>query len=322
MARPLSNVDLLRILEAIVATGSFSAAARSLSLTQPGVSKQMRALERHFGLALLDRSGRRVRLTEAGERALAGARDVTGRIDQLEAELADFRAGAAGRLRLAASSSFGDYVLPPIVRHFREAVPNAEVILNIGNTELVHRGVSAGDYDIGIAAGPFLPPRLLNEELCPDPLLLFVAPSHPLLHSQDVRPADLEEFAFVLPIKDSPAWVSRVELLQNNGVQPRRWFEIGHPEAMKRDVAGSTDIGLLGLQCVGRELAAGELSHLEPEGVRFTASYYVFRQPSRFTTRLMSRFMSYLEAELTRAPFWTPLQPPARDDREPSQTER
>src|SRR5205807_4169316 len=124
----------------------------------------------------------------------------------------------------------------------------------------------------------FLPHALLREELCPDPLLLFVAPSHPLLGQQDVHPADLEEFTFVVPIKGSPAWVSRMELLQSNGIHPRRWFEIGHPEAMKRDVAASTDIGLLGLQCVARELAAGELSRLKPSGVRFVASYYLFRQ--------------------------------------------
>jgi LysR family transcriptional regulator, transcriptional activator of the cysJI operon len=318
MARPLSNMDQLRILDQIVAAGSFSAAARNLSLTQPGVSKQVRALERHFGLPLLDRSGRRVRLTEAGERALAGARDVIGRIDQLELELADFRAGAAGRLRLAASTSFGDYVLPTIVRRFRELVPNAEVILNIGNTELVHAGVTEGTYDIGIAAGPFLPQDLLSEELCPDPLLLFVGSSHPLLRRRNVHAIDLDEFVFVLPIKGSPAWVSRVELLERNGIHPRRWLEIGHPEAMKRDVAGSTDVGLLGLQCVARELDAGELSRLEPDGVRFASSYYLFRHPGRFVTRLMARFTSYLEAELARAPFWAPHQPPEKKRAIPS----
>ena len=149
-----------------------------------------------------------------------------------------------------------------------------------------------------------MPPDLLHDELCPDPLLLFVAPSHPLLRQRTVQPTDLEAFAFVLPIKGSPAWVSRVGLLQQNGVQPRRWLEIGHPEAMKRDVAASTDIGLLGLQCVTRELAAGELCRLQPGGMSFGASYDLFHHPDRFVSRLMSRFTTYLRAELIRTPFW------------------
>jgi DNA-binding transcriptional LysR family regulator len=200
-------------------------------------------------------------------------------------------------------------VLPSIVRRFRESVPTAEVILNIGNTELVYGGVTDGAYDLGIAAGPFLPPGLQHQELCPDPILLFVAPSHPLLQQRMVHPTDLEVFAFVLPIRGSPAWASRIELLQQQGIRPQKWWEIGHPEAMKRDVAGSTDIGLLGLQCVARELATGELHRLEPEGVRFAASYYVFQHPGRFVTRLMARFTSYLQAELADAPFWA-LKPP------------
>lgn len=302
--RSLGNVDQLRVLAEVARAGSFSAAGRSLSLTQPGISKQVAALEHHFGMSLVERGRRSVRLTEAGDRVLALASQILGDIDQLELQVADLRSGEAGCLRLAASIAFGDYVLPTIVRRFRELKPKAEVVLNIGNTEVVYSGLADGSYDFGIASRPDIPGELVAEHLCPNPLLLFVAPHHPLLSAPRLTQRALDDFALALPLRATSAWRWRMQLLAMNEIRPRRWLEISHPEAIKRDVAASTDIGLLGLQCVSRELAAGELCQLSIPGVRFQSSFQLYRHKHRFVTKLMSDFQDYLHHELAAAPFW------------------
>src|SRR5688500_11482729 len=109
------NFHWLALLRAVARAGGVTAAAERLSISQPAVSAQLRALERSLGLTLLERSGRGVQLTEHGRRMLAYADRIFALAEDLQREAAALRDGTAGRLVVGASTTVGEYVLPAVL---------------------------------------------------------------------------------------------------------------------------------------------------------------------------------------------------------------
>jgi DNA-binding transcriptional LysR family regulator len=296
--RQLSSLDQLRVFVAVAEQGSLSAAGRRLSITQPGVSKQIKALEAHFGVALFERHSPRTRLTRAGASLYSTARDVLASVDQVEVRMSEHRDGLTGQLSIGAGLAFGSYVLPEIVASFRDRVGTADVRLHIARTRELYAGVETGADDFCIGAGPNRPQDVIVEDLCPVRWILFVAPGHPLLRQEIVRVRDLESSRFFVGERGSPSWHSRVLLLEQHGIRPHQFGETGHPEATKRIVAAGTDIGMLPIDSMERELATGELVPVPMPGLNFQTRLELYYRPERSLTPLMSRFRDHLMAAL------------------------
>src|ERR1043166_7655767 len=120
------NLHHLRLFAAVAQRQSFSAAAESLNITQPAVSKALADLERQIGLPLLDRSGRTVQLTEAGDVLFARARELFGIEQAAERELLELKGLRRGMLRVGASTTVATYLLPQVFSSFRERHPNVQ----------------------------------------------------------------------------------------------------------------------------------------------------------------------------------------------------
>ena len=130
----------LRQLETLAAVAdrcSFSAAAEALGISQPAVSQQIQTLERDIGSPLIDRSGRRARLTERGEVVLRHARRLLAARDELTRELADQDGELAGHLVVGSSTGLGEHVLPPLLGGFRQLHPAVSVTLRVEVTVTV-----------------------------------------------------------------------------------------------------------------------------------------------------------------------------------------
>jgi LysR family transcriptional regulator, transcriptional activator of the cysJI operon len=293
-SRQLSSLDQLRVFVAVVEQGSFSSAGRLLSITQPGISKQVKALEKHFGVALFDRQRPRSRLTHPGESLYSVARDVLASIEQIEVRMREHRDGLTGQLSIGASMAIGSYVLPEIVASFQDRVPSADVRMHIAPARDVYAGLEAGVYDFCIGAGPHRPQNAVAEDLYPMCLVLFVAATHPLLRQSEIRIKDLERCRFVVGERGSPGWHSRMLLLQQHGIHPHQFGEAGHPEATKRLVAAGTDIGMLPVDAMERELQTGELVPIHVPGLEFQVGLELYHRPESCLTPLMSRFRDHL----------------------------
>jgi DNA-binding transcriptional LysR family regulator len=113
-----------------------------------------------------------------------------------------------------------------------------------------------------------------------------------------VRVRDLESSRFFVGERGSPAWHSRVLLLEQHGIRPHQFGETGHPEATKRIVAAGTDIGMLPIDSMERELATGELVPVPMPGLNFQTRLELYYRPERSLTPLMSRFRDHLMAAL------------------------
>src|SRR6516162_3922706 len=142
------NLNHLAIFHAVAQTGSMTLGAERLDISQPAVSKQVQELERALGVHLFDRIGRRVRLSQAGEILANYARLLFALAQEAEEVLADVGAVRRGRLAIGASTTIGTYLLPCVLAEFRRRYVEVELLVQIENTEQVHRRLAGYELDL------------------------------------------------------------------------------------------------------------------------------------------------------------------------------
>lgn len=194
------EITNLQAFIAIAETGSFSAAAERLFLTQPAVSKRLRQLEEQLGSRLLDRNGRQVRLTQSGRELLPGARQILKDLQALKQRIAEIEGHAMGSMSLATSHHIGLHRLPPVLRAFRERHPQVTLDLHFMDSEKACEQVEQGELEVAVVTLPFRhSERLEYLPIWDDPLQLVCAPEHPLARASSVRMEELQNHPAVLP---------------------------------------------------------------------------------------------------------------------------
>ena len=183
---------------AAVETGSLSAAARVLQVTQPAASQQVKELERALSARLLQRFGGRVRPTAAGEVVLAQARRVQAAVDDLLAAAAAFQGGEVGRLRFGTGATACIHLLPPVLARMKQRMPGLEIIIATGNTPDMLQRVLTGELDLALVTLAGRLDRALDaRRLLEEPLVAY-APATMLPGEAAVRPAQLAALPLIL----------------------------------------------------------------------------------------------------------------------------
>src|SRR5262245_29947292 len=177
----------LETFRAVLRQGSFLGAARELGCAQSTVTQHVQALEAALGVALFDRSVRRVRLTEAGRALQEQAAPLLGRIEELKATIAELAGGTAGHVRLGAIEPFVSQRLPPVLARFCRERPDVRLSIELGGTEGIARRVARGELDAGICSPPEATRGLRFEPLYREPLGVLVPAGHPLSRDETVR---------------------------------------------------------------------------------------------------------------------------------------
>lgn len=190
----------LRAFLAIADSGSFSAAAQQLYLTQPAVSKRLAALEEELDIRLFDRIGRQVRLTHAGDVLLPKAREMLLQVQDMKHLASNLQTEVSGPLLLGTSHHIGLHRLPPVLRDFREGFPEVDLDIRFMDSEAACAAVEKGDLEMAIVTLPNEPfPRLRIRQLWNDHLCFVAAPEHVLAQQVSVSLAALTQYPAVLP---------------------------------------------------------------------------------------------------------------------------
>ena len=214
----------LRQFVVLAEEGSFSIAAQRLHMAQPPLSVAIRKLEEEIGMPLFVRGSRGVRLTAAGEAALATARRSLEAASRIQADALQAEAGDAGRLRIGFSGSVTVRLLPRMVQKFSQRCPAVHLSLSEGtNLELLSR-VEAGELDLALVRLPTTrPPELRFQQVEEDHFCLALPKGHALARKPSILLAQLEDQPFIAyapsPVGGLHAAVSLV--LQSAGVAPR-----------------------------------------------------------------------------------------------------
>ena len=213
---------------AVAETGSFSAAAERLYITQPAISKRIALLEQQLEARLFDRVGRQIQLTEAGRSLLPRARQVLMDVEDMARAIHDLSGEVGGKLRIGTSHHIGLHRLPPVLRQFSRNYPLVKLDIHFIDSEEAWEGVLHGELEMGVVTLPPQPDeRLHSEVIWNDPLVFMCAPEHPLAKQENLT---LEAFPDPSAILPSPVTFTR-------GIVERLFDE----HNLKLDIAMSTN---------------------------------------------------------------------------------
>src|ERR1051325_5471705 len=181
----------LRTFCALARTGNFTQTARELHLTQSGISHSMKALERDIGCRLLDRLGKKVVLTQAGEQLLHHATKILQEMENAREALAHLGKWGKGRLRLGASLTACQYIVPPVLREFKESFPQCTITIEPGDTAVALDLLRQHRIDLAICLEPHAEPQFDFDLLFTDELKFIVSPLHPWARAGRVERAEI-----------------------------------------------------------------------------------------------------------------------------------
>ncbi len=190
----------VRTFLAVAETRSFSRAAEALHLTQPAVSKRIQALETSLGVALFDRVGKRIHLTDAGRLFEPRAIALLDSVRDTETLLQNLHARVDGRLRLATSHHVGLHRLAPVLRAFSQRYAEVELDIRFMDSEEAHALVGSGDVELAVVTlDPSGEASLTAQKLWADPLEFVVAADHPLADARNITIETLGQWPAILP---------------------------------------------------------------------------------------------------------------------------
>jgi DNA-binding transcriptional LysR family regulator len=285
----------------VVERRSFSQAAERLGVTQPAVSLQVRALEKRLGTQLLDRSGRRVELTEAGHRLYRAAQRMLTLEDQLLEEVSGSQGGdLRGELALGASTGPGGTVVPVLLGEFQRAHPELRVMLAVSDTNRVIEQVAERELELGVVGAAPRHRGVVFEPFFRDEVVLVVPPEHAFAGKQ----VSLDELrAEPLILMQEGAGVRQVieEELRRTGVRLRDLdvrLELGLQESVKSAVAAGFGVTFISRSGVETELAAGTLAAARVNGLEPAREISLVRAAGRAPTRAADAFVEFARARL------------------------
>ena len=256
----------LRAFHAVVTAGGVTRAAERLAVTPPAISAQVRALERQSGVALFERAGRSARLTSEGETLAEYARRIFTMLEDAEHALERGRAGARGRLRVAASDTAAAYYLGPFWRALRRDHPELRIDVSVHNSDAVAAAIVDRTADLGVLAETAARPELVLVPLVEDVLVVAVAPDHPLARRRTIALSAVAAHPMIVRERGSATRDLVEREMARVGVRPRIAMEIDSNEAIKRGIEAGLGVGILSGAIVHREARDGTLRVIRVRG--------------------------------------------------------
>ena len=257
------NLRDLHYLVALAEHRHFGRAAEASFVSQPTLSTQIKKLEDELGVALVERTPRKVLLTETGREIARRARGVLSEIEEIKAIAQRTRDPESGTLRLGIFPTLGPYLLPHLVPQVRKHFPRLELLLVEEKTEQVIRLLREGSLDVGILALPLHEESLHTEFLFEEPFVLAVPENHPLAHKQKrLKLDDLEDESLLL-LEDGHCMRDQaLEVCQLAGAGERSGFRATSLETLRQMVAANVGITLLPTLAIKPPVARTDNVHL------------------------------------------------------------
>jgi DNA-binding transcriptional LysR family regulator len=286
---------------AVVELHSFSLAAERLGVTQPAVSMQIRALEERFGHRLLDRSGRRVEPTEAGQRLYRGAQRLITLEEQLLDEVTGVEEGELrGRLEIGSSTGPGDHMLPLLLCEFQRQAPEVAIALSIFDTQTVVERVAERELELGVVGAARKHRGVVFEPFFRDDVVLACTSDHRFAG----RTITLEELrSEPLIVMQEGGGVRQLleDELRQHGVRLRDLdvrLELGLQESVRSAVVAGYGVAFISHSAIEAELAAGQLSCARVEGLDPAREISIVQASGRSLTRVAEAFLAFARERL------------------------
>jgi DNA-binding transcriptional LysR family regulator len=292
LPEPVPDLAALDLLVSVGQLGSINAAAEAHGVTQPAASMRLRTLERTLGLPLVHRSRTGSVLTPAGSATVEWAGTILSDMRALLAGTAALRRDRLSHLRLAASMTVAEYLVPGWLRQLRAALPDVSVSLEMGNSVGVSELVVSGAVELGFIEGERRPPGLRARDVLQDELVLVVDPGHGWARRR--RPVTASELAgtpIVMREIGSGTRDVLIAELAKHKLEATTLMELGSTTAIKAAAMAGTGPAVLSALAVQSELRSGDLVAVPCVGLRLDRTIRAVWAPDRPLTPPASKLV-------------------------------
>ena len=292
----------LKVFEAVARRLSYSRAAEELHLTQPAVSAQVKLLEQHAGLPLLEQLGKKIYLTPAGREMLHYSRAIIQQFHDAEAAMAQLKGIAGGKLNVAVISA-GDYFFPRLLAAFTERHPDVVLNLEVHNREALLRELVENRTDLAVMVRPPTDVDTINEPFAPHPYVIVARPDHPLAGRRNVPLATVLLEPFIVREQGSDTWTSMSEAFRHHLAELNVAMELRSAETIKQAVIAGMGLTFLSAHTISLELAVGSLAVLDVQDFPLMLNWYLVHRRNKRLPPVAQAFREFLMrdgAELIR----------------------
>jgi len=285
------NFHQLKAFYYAVKYGSFSAAADALYITQPAVTKQIQQLQTTYGVKLLNRFGKKMVPTDAGEVLYDFADKIFQFESQAEESLRDFQQRKSGRLRIHASESFGAYYLPFIINLFRKKYPKVHVSVNIFPNQVIIDNTVRLENDMGFISYPTEHKKLTTREILEDRLVLIAPSSHLLVRKKLLEPRQLNGQSIIMHEKGSASREIVDEFIKRHNLSVSISLELSNNEAIKRAVEEGLGLSLISEHVVSEEVKRKKLKSVPLADPALKRKFYLIHHKDKYLSHPLQMFL-------------------------------
>jgi len=287
------EIRQLRAFVAIAESGTFTAGALRVHVTQAAISMQIRQLETEIGARVFVRAPRHVILTEAGEQLLRRARHILREHDAALDEIAELAGAERGRLRIGSASAMVlTEQLPSILKELCKQHPAADIAVTSGTSEVLVDQILAGEVDIAFVSLPVDVRGIKTERLGEDQLVAIASPRHKLAKQRTISAYTLAGERLILGERGGNTRRLIDQFFAQAGVTLRVAMELSRQQAIRRMVEEDMGVGIVPLQSVKDEVEKGKLIRWWIEGAQINWELGIAQLSNGYDSPIMQKFVA------------------------------
>ncbi|MGE4488883.1 MAG: LysR family transcriptional regulator [Kiritimatiellales bacterium] len=292
------TIRQLEVFCAIARRGHVGRAAEESGLSQSAASMALAELERQLGQPLFDRIGKRLALNGNGRHLFPKAVELLAHAEEIEGLFSRTGAQISGELRIGASSTIGNYLMPRLIGLFSQKHPDVRIALQVGNTDQIIHTLLDFDIDLGYIEGTCRNPNIDTEIWRTDELIIFSGQKNPLAKKPKTTRAELAASQWILREQGSGTREIFEQAVAAKLGRLDVHYELGHTEAVKQAVKNNLGISCLSRLTVAEELKAKTLTELHTPFPRLQRHFYRLQHTNKHPTRALDCFSDFIRQQI------------------------
>lgn len=276
---------------------NFSRAADQMAISQPAFSAQIIKLEKILGTPLFERIGRRIELTEAGHVFEKYAQRTLTTLKEGKQAIDDMSRKVIGTLRIGASTTIANYVLPDYLGEYKRRHPQGRVEMMVGNTNQIEQALLRNEIDMGLVEGPVRNKGIRIHLFKKDELVVIFSTTHPWNGREYVSLDEFQKEPLIIREKGSGTRKVFMDIMDDSRTPLNITMEIGDTEAIKKSAQANLGVAVVSRSSISRELADGSLSTAKIEGYKFERKLSLIILESKYLSNPLKAFTAVLNPE-------------------------
>ncbi|MFJ8245103.1 LysR family transcriptional regulator [Peribacillus asahii] len=288
-------VDVMKVFVTVIEQKNFTRAAELLHISQPNVSLHIKNLENELGAKLIHRSPKQVSLTEAGVILYKHAKQILVHYEEAKHEIHDLQHIVTGKLRVGASFTIGEYILPKVLAKYAAQYPLVNIETIISNTDEVTHGVQMNELDIGLIEGEAQFDDLIIEPFMEDEMIVVAPNPNPFSQKSLIEKDLLQDQVWILREQGSGTRTYMDKLIDDLNLTIKRSFIFSSNQGVKEAVKAGLGIALLSRWAVNSELETHLLHALYIKNHKIKRPFSIIKNKNAETSKALHVFQSTME---------------------------